>query len=65
MKMNEKWRTYWTSDTMNKINDLSIMSIEKNTTLIYINTILMKASSKNVQKSWITFINDILTSQDK
>ncbi len=41
------------------------MSIEKNTTLIYINTILMKASSKNVQKSWITFINDILTSQDK
>ncbi len=63
--MNEKWRTYWTSDIMNEINDFSIMSIEKNTMLIYINTTSMKVNSKNVQKLWITFMNDILTSQDR
>ncbi len=49
--MNEKWRTYWISDTTNKINDYNIMSIKKNTTLIYIDTTLMKVNSKNVQRS--------------
>ncbi len=46
--MNEKWRTYWTSDTTD--NDYNIMSIEKNTTLIYIDTTLMKMSSRIVRR---------------
>ncbi len=50
MKMNEKWKTYWTSDIMNKINDYNIMLIEKNMTSIYINTTLMKVNSKNFWK---------------
>ncbi len=45
--MNEKWRTYWTSDTTNEVNDYNIISIEKNTTLIYIDTTSMKVNSKN------------------
>ncbi len=32
---------------MNKINDYNIMLIEKNTTLIYIDTMLMKVNLKN------------------
>ncbi len=34
MKMNEKWRTYWTSDITE--DDCNIMLIEKTMTLIYI-----------------------------
>ncbi len=37
--MNEKWKIYWTSDTTNEINDYNIMLIEKNMTLIYIDTV--------------------------
>ena len=36
---------------MNEVNDYNIMSIEKNTTSIYINTTLMKVNSKNAQRS--------------
>ncbi len=45
--MNEKWRIYWTSDTMNETNDYNIVLIEKNTTSIYINTTSMKVNLKN------------------
>ena len=44
MKMNEKWRTYWTSDTTE--DDCNIVSIEKTMTSIYIDTMLMKMSLK-------------------
>ncbi len=44
MKMNKKWRTYWTSDTTE--DDCNIMSIEKTMMLIYIDTMLMKMNSK-------------------
>ncbi len=57
--MNEKWRTYWTSNTTNEINDYNIMSIEKNTTSIYINTTLMKVNLKIAWKSSMTFMNII------
>ncbi len=63
--MNEKWRTYWTSDTTNETNDYNIVSIEKNTTLIYIDTTSMKVNSKIAWKSSMTFMNVIQTSQDK
>ncbi len=63
--MNEKWRTYWTSDTTNEANNYNIMSIEKNTTLIYINTTSMKVNSKIAWKSSMTFMNVIQTSQDR
>ncbi len=42
--MNEKWRTYWTSDTTE--NDCNIVLIEKTMTLIYIDTMSMKMSLK-------------------
>ncbi len=45
--MNERWRTYWTSDIMNEINDYNIVSIKKNTTSIYIDTTSMKVNLKN------------------
>ncbi len=51
MKMNERWRIYWISDTINKTNDYNIMLIEKNMTLIYINIMLMKVNLKNAWKS--------------
>ncbi len=51
MNMNKKWRTYWTSDIMNEINDYNIMLIEKNTTSIYIDTTLMKVNSENAWRS--------------
>jgi len=41
------------------------VSIEKNMTLIYIDTTSMKVNSKIVQKSSMTFMNIIQTSQDK
>ncbi len=63
--MNEKWRIYWTSDIMNETNDYNIMLIEKNTTLIYINTMSMKVNSKIAWKSSMTFMNFIWTSQDR
>ncbi len=63
--MNEKWKTYWTSDTTNKINDYNIMSIEKNMTSIYIDTTLMKVNLKIVQKLSMTFMNIIWTIQDR
>ena len=44
MKMNEKWRTYWTSDIIK--GNCNIVSIEKIMTLIYIDTMLMKMSLK-------------------
>ncbi len=43
--MNEKWRTYWTSDITD--DDYNIVSIEKNMTSIYIDTTSMKVNSKN------------------
>ncbi len=63
--MNKKWRTYWISDTMNETNDYNIMSIEKNTTLIYIDTTLMKVNSKIAWKLSMTFMNVIQTNQDR
>ncbi len=60
--MNEKWRTYWTSDTTNEANDYNIMSIEKNTMSIYIDTTLIKVNSKIAWKSSMTFMNIIQTS---
>ncbi len=65
MKMNEKWRIYWTSNITNKVNDYNIMSIEKNTTSIYIDTTLMKVNLKIAWKLLMTFMNIIQTSQDK
>ncbi len=47
--MNEKWKTYWTSNTINEINNYNIVSIEKNTTLIYIDTTSMKV---NFVRNW-------------
>ncbi len=44
---------------MNETNDYNIMSIEKNTTLIYIDTTSMKVNSKIAWKSLITFMNVI------
>ncbi len=44
MKMNEKWRTYWTSNITE--DNCNIMLIEKIITSIYINTMLMKMSLK-------------------
>ena len=63
--MNEKWKTYWTSDTMNEINNYNIVLIEKNTMSIYIDTTLMKVNSKIAWKSSMTFMNIIWTSQDR
>jgi len=48
MKMNEKWRTYWTSNITD--NNYNIMSIEKNMISIYINTTLMKLSSRSIKR---------------
>ncbi len=45
--MNEKWRTYWTSNTINETNDYNIVLIKKNMTSIYIDTMSMKVNSKN------------------
>ncbi len=50
---------------MNKASNYNIVSIEKNTTLIYIDTTLMKVNSKIVWKSSMTFMNVIQTSQDR
>ncbi len=50
---------------MNKTNNYNIMSIEKNTTSIYIDTTLMKVNLKIVWKSLMTFMNIIWTSQDR
>ncbi len=63
--MNEKWRTYWISDTINETNDYNIMSIEKNIMSIYIDTTLMKVNLKIAWKSSMTFMNVIQTSQDR
>ncbi len=49
--MNERWKTYWTSDITNEINDYNIMLIEKNITSICIDTMLMKVNLKNAWKS--------------
>ena len=61
MKMNEKWKTYWTSDITE--DDCNIVSIEKIMTSIYINTMLMKMSLKTAWRLYITFIKSIWTSQ--
>ena len=50
---------------MNETNDYNIMSIEKNTTLIYIDTTLMKVNSKIAWKLSMTFMNVIQTNQDR
>ncbi len=50
---------------MNETNDYNIISIEKNTTSIYIDTTSMKVNLKIAQKSSMTFMNVIQTSQDK
>ncbi len=50
---------------MNKTNDYNIMSIEKNTTSIYIDTTLMKVNLKIAWKLLMTFMNVIWTSQDR
>ncbi len=50
---------------MNETNDYNIMSIKKNTTSIYIDTTSMKVNSKIAQKSSMTFMNAIWTSQDR
>ncbi len=50
---------------MNETNNYNIMSIEKNTTSIYIDTTLMKVNLKIVWKSLMTFMNIIWTSQDR
>ncbi len=50
---------------MNEANDYNIVSIEKNTMLIYIDTTLMKVNLKIVWKSLMTFMNVIWTSQDR
>ncbi len=50
---------------MNETNDYNIMSIEKNTTLIYIDTTLMKVNLKIAWKSSMTFMNVIQASQDR
>ncbi len=47
--MNEKWRTFWTLDITD--DDYNIVSIEKNTTSIYIDTTSMKMSLKDVRRS--------------
>ncbi len=47
--MNDEWKIYWISNIIN--NNYNIVLIEKNTTLIYINTTSMKMSSRNVRKS--------------
>ncbi len=57
--MNEKWRTYWISNIINNINNYNIVSIKKNTTLIYINITLMKVNSKIAWKSLMIFMNVI------
>ncbi len=48
-KMNKKWRTYWTSNITE--DNCNIMSIEKIMMSIYIDTMLMKMSSKTAWKS--------------
>ncbi len=50
---------------MNEANNYNIVSIEKNITLIYIDTTLMKVNSKIAWKSLMTFMNVIQTSQDR
>ncbi len=50
---------------MNETNDYNIMSIEKNTTSIYIDTTSMKVNLKIAWKSSMTFMNVIWTSQDR
>ncbi len=50
---------------MKETNDFSIVSIKRDTMLIYIDTTSMKANLKNAWKLWMTFMNDILTSQDR
>ncbi len=44
---------------MNETNDYNIMLIEKNMTLIYIDTTLMKMNLKIAWKSSMTFMNII------
>ncbi len=50
---------------MNETNDYNIMSIEKNTMSIYIDTTSMKVNSKIAWKLLMTFMNVIWTSQDR
>ena len=58
----DEWKV---KNILNETNDYNIVSIEKNTTLIYIDTTLMKVNSKIAWKSSITFMNIIQTSQDR